>query len=79
MVQRQVGAHVRLRIQPTNDPRSYHVCADKIKRELGFETTHSIEQAVEDLVAAFKDGRLPDSLEDPRYFNIKMMQRAQLR
>ena len=79
MVQRQVGAHVRLRIQQTNDPRSYHVCADKIKRELGFETTHSIEQAVADLVAAFRDGRLPDSLEDPRYFNIKMMQRAQLR
>ncbi len=79
MVQRQVGAHVRLRVRPTNDPRSYHVCADKIRRELGFEPTHTIEQAVADLVAAFKDGRLPDSLEDPRYFNIKTMQRAQLR
>ena len=79
MVQRQVGAHVKLRVQPTSDLRSYHVCANKIKRELGFEPTHTIEQAVEDLVAAFKDGRLPNSLEDPRYFNIKMMQRAQLR
>lgn len=79
MVQRQVGTHVKLVVQRTDDPRSYHVCANKIKRELGFEPTHTIEQAVADLVAAFQDGRLPGSLEDPRYFNIKMMQRAQLR
>lgn len=79
MVQRQVGAHVRLRVEPTNDPRSYHVCADRIRRELDFQPARTIEQGIEDLVAAFRDGRLPNPLEDPRYFNIKMMQRAQLR
>ena len=79
MVQRQVGAHVRLRVEPTNDRRSYHVCADRIRRELGFAPIHSTEEAIADLIAAFKAGRLPNSLEDPRYFNIKMMQRAQLR
>ena len=46
--------------------------------ELGFEASHSIEDAVVDLIKAFKEGKLPDSLEDPRYFNIKMMQKANL-
>ena len=36
------------------------------------------EDAVVDLIKAFKDGRLPNSLDDPRYFNIKMMQKVKL-
>jgi nucleoside-diphosphate-sugar epimerase len=78
MVQRNVGPHVKLEVRPTNDMRSYHVSSKKIKDELGFEASHSIEEAVVDLIKAFKDGRLPDSLEDPRYFNIKMMQKVNL-
>lgn len=78
MVQRNVGPHVKLEVRPTNDMRSYHVSSKKIKDELGFEASHSIEDAVVDLIKAFKDGRLPDLLEDPRYFNIKMMQKVNL-
>lgn len=78
MVQRNVGPHVKLKVQNTNDMRSYHVSSKKIKDELGFEASHSIEDAVVDLIKAFKDGRLPDSLEDPRYFNIKTMQKVNL-
>jgi nucleoside-diphosphate-sugar epimerase len=78
MVQRNVGPHVKLKVQNTNDMRSYHVSSKKIKDELGFEAAHSIEDAVVDLIKAFKDGRLPDSLDDPRYFNIKTMQKVNL-
>ena len=78
MVKRNVGDHVSLRLEPTNDLRSYHVSSAKIRDELGFEPSHSIEQAVQDLVTAFKAGRLPDSLEHPRYFNIKKMQEIDL-
>ena len=78
MVRRNVGAHAKLEIRPTNDLRSYHVSSKRIKDELGFEASHSIEQAVVDLIRAFKDGRLPNSLDDPRYFNIKMMQKVNL-
>jgi nucleoside-diphosphate-sugar epimerase len=78
MVQRNVGPHVKLKVQQTNDMRSYHVSSKKIKDELGFEASHSIEEAVVDLIKAFKDGRLPNSLDDPRYFNIKMMQKVDL-
>ena len=34
---------------------------------------------VSGLVDAFKGGRLPNSLNDPRYFNIKMMQNISLK
>jgi nucleoside-diphosphate-sugar epimerase len=78
MVQRNVGQHVKLEVRPTNDMRSYHVSSKKIKDELGFEASRSIEDAVVDLIKAFEAGKLPDSLEDPRYFNIKMMQKVNL-
>lgn len=58
----------------TNDPRSYAVNSDKIKRVLGFVPEHTIEDAVRDLCAAFADGKVPDALTDPRYYNIKQMQ-----
>jgi nucleoside-diphosphate-sugar epimerase len=78
MVREKVGEHVKLRVKPTNDPRSYHVSSRKIQRELGFAPRHAIDQAVTDLIQAFAGGKLPNSLEDPRYFNIKTMQRLKL-
>src|SRR5215475_6054845 len=78
MVRRNVGGNARLEVRPTNDLRSYHVSSKKIKDELGFEATHAIEEAVVDLIGAFTHGRLPNSLDDPRYFNVKMMQRLNL-
>ena len=78
MVQTQVGEHVKLVIKPTNDPRSYHVSSRKIQRELGFAPSHAIDEAVGDLIGAFARGKLLNSLDDPRYFNIKMMQRLNL-
>jgi nucleoside-diphosphate-sugar epimerase len=78
MVQGQLGGRVKLNVQPTDDLRSYHVSSKKIQRELGFTANHSIGEAVGDLIEAFRGGLLPNSLDDPRYFNIKMMQRVRL-
>ena len=35
-----------------------------------------LEDAIRDLCLAFKAGKLPDSLSDPRYFNVKTMKGA---
>jgi nucleoside-diphosphate-sugar epimerase len=59
---------------PTNDNRSYHICSEKIKRELGFAPKRTIEDAVRDLVVAFCAGRIPNPMTDSRYYNIKTMQ-----
>jgi nucleoside-diphosphate-sugar epimerase len=79
MVKAVVGEDVKIVTTPTDDNRSYHVSSDKIKRELGFAPSHTIEDAVRDLVAAFQDGRVPDSMTDDRYYNIKRMQRLCLK
>src|SRR5437899_2740440 len=57
----------------TNDPRSYHINSDKIRRVLGYTPKRTVEDAVRDLCRAFKDGKLPDSLEADRYFNVRRM------
>jgi len=56
---------------PTNDIRSYHVNSDKIRRVLGFHPKHNVEDAVRDLCKAFKAGRLPKSMDDTFYFNVR--------
>jgi nucleoside-diphosphate-sugar epimerase len=57
----------------SDDPRSYHINSDKIKRILDFSPAHSIEEAVRDLCKAFKADKLPDSWDDNIYYNVKRM------
>lgn len=68
------GGEIALEVVPTNDNRSYHVSSEKIRRELGFKAKKTIEDAVKDLLTAFEAGKLPNSMDDDRYFNIKKMQ-----
>lgn len=58
---------------PTDDIRSYHVNSDKIGRILGFRPRRSVEDAVRDLCVAFKTGKLPNSLDDTFYFNVRRL------
>ena len=74
IVKNEVGPDVEIVTSPTDDLCSYHISSAKIKRELGWEPRHTIQNAVRDLVGAFRAGKAPDSLTDPRYFNIKTMQ-----
>lgn len=78
IVRGQVGPDVEIVSRPTNDLRSYHISSEKIKRELGFVPRRTIEDAVRDLVEAFDAGRIPDSMTDSRYYNIKTMQKCNL-
>jgi len=73
-----VGQHVTIESTPTNDNRSYHISSDKIKRELGFVPSYTIEDAVRDLKTAFDEGKVPDALTATRYYNIKRMQEVKL-
>ena len=62
----------------TDDNRSYHINSDKIRKVLGFKSTHTIEDAVESLVRAYKDGKIIDGLNNPLYHNIKRMKELQI-
>ena len=63
---------------PSDDIRSYHISSEKIRRELGFVPKHTIEDAADDLCKAFASGKLPNSMTDSRYYNIKRMQEISL-
>jgi len=58
---------------PTDDIRSYHVNSDKIKRVLGFQAKRTVEDAIRDLCVAFKEGKLPNSMQDTFYFNVRRL------
>jgi nucleoside-diphosphate-sugar epimerase len=73
-----VGKGVTINVEPTDDHRSYHISSALILRELGFVARRTISDAVTDLVAAFDSGKVPKSMDDPRYYNIRTMQMAAL-
>ncbi len=66
-------------VAPSNDVRSYHVSSEKIRRELGFRPKRTVEDAIVDLCAAFRAGRIPNPLDDIRYYNVKTVQASNLR
>jgi nucleoside-diphosphate-sugar epimerase len=78
MVKHVIGDRVKIVTTPTNDHRSYHISSEKIKKELGFVPNHTIEDAVSDLKKEFDAGHIPNSLTDPSYFNVKLMQMIHL-
>ena len=78
IVKEVIGQDVRMVTLPTEDNRSYHISSKKIYDELGFKATRTIRDAVIDIKNAFDQGKLPNSLNDERYFNIKRMQSLNL-
>jgi nucleoside-diphosphate-sugar epimerase len=69
---------IEMETTPTNDVRSYHVSSEKIRRELGFVPKRTVEDAVVDLCTAFRLGKIPNPLDDIRYYNVKTIQASTL-
>jgi len=76
VVSEEVPGRERLEIvtTPSNDLRSYHISSERIECELGFVPKRTIEDAVRDLCRAFAEGRVPNALDDVRYYNVKAIQ-----
>jgi nucleoside-diphosphate-sugar epimerase len=80
MVCKIVGPErVKIVTSPTDDHRSYHISSEKIRRDLGFVAQRSLETAIRDLTVAFRTGKVPNPMDDIRYYNVKTMQAAQLK
>ena len=69
----ELGGPIELEVVPTDDNRSYRISSKKIAEEWGFVPEKNIGDAVRDLLAAFKDGRLKNTMDDAGYYNIKTM------
>jgi nucleoside-diphosphate-sugar epimerase len=79
IIKKEMGKDLPVDVVPTDDPRSYRVTSEKIRDELGFELKYKVKDAVADLIKAFDEGKLPNSFEDEKYFNIKVMQSVDLK
>ncbi len=55
---------------PSNDPRSYRINSDKLLAT-GFKPKKTVENAVTEIIAAYKAGKLTDQ---DRWYNLKWMQ-----
>lgn len=75
----ELGGEIELEVVPTDDNRSYRVSSRKIAEEWGFVANKTIADAVHDLIAAFKDGRLQNTMDEAAYYNIRTMQAIDLR
>jgi len=78
MVKNVVG-EVEIYTEHTDDNRSYHISSEYIKKEIGFEPKHTIEDAVKDLKDAFDQGKIENPFENEKYFNVKLMQNIHLK
>jgi nucleoside-diphosphate-sugar epimerase len=72
LIAARVGASVN--ILPSNDPRSYRVCSDRLLAT-GFAPTRSVAVAIEEMVAAYRSGALTD---DPASHNVTWMKQHNL-
>ena len=73
------GPPITVETQPSNDPRSYHVSSRKIAERLGWRARRTVDDAARDLCRAFREGLLPNSLSDEKYFNVKTVKGLELR
>ncbi|MEW6386726.1 MAG: SDR family oxidoreductase [Thermodesulfobacteriota bacterium] len=78
IVQRVIDPKLPIKTVPTDDIRSYHVSSRRIAGDIGFVARHTVEEAVLDLKRAFAQGKIPNPLEEVRYYNIRMMQALNL-
>jgi nucleoside-diphosphate-sugar epimerase len=65
-------------VTPTDDNRSYRITSTKLTDALDWEPSFTIEDAVRDLVLAFRDNLIPDSMTNDSYSNIKTLQALNL-
>jgi nucleoside-diphosphate-sugar epimerase len=79
MVRERIGDQVEIVVTPTDDHRSYHVSSERLLREFGFSAKRSVGDAIMDLKSAFEAGRVPNSMTDDKYYNIRRMQSVHLR
>jgi nucleoside-diphosphate-sugar epimerase len=62
-----------VKILPSNDPRSYSVCSDRLLAT-GFSPKKDVATAIGDVVSAYRDGRLKD---EPSAYNVNWMKQHQ--
>ena len=78
-VKQNIGDDVKIIKSHSDDNRSYHISSKKIKDVLNFETKFTITDAVNDLKFAFENKVFQDTLNNDLFFNIKRMNKLNIK
>ena len=70
---------IDIEVTSSDDPRSYHISSEKIKKQLNFIPKFSVEDAVYDLCSAFKKDLIPNSFDNDNYFNVRTMKKMKIK
>ena len=66
---------IGIEVTSSDDLRSYHINSDKVTDVIGFKPRFSVEDAIRGLCQAFREEKLPNSLDDNKYFNVRTMKK----
>jgi nucleoside-diphosphate-sugar epimerase len=72
MIRNELDPTLPINTVPSDDPRSYHLCADEARDVLGFEPRHELVTAVKELRDAYDSGKVSDS-RSTVYRNVAWM------
>lgn len=76
MVKKTIGdKNITISTLPTKDLRSYKISSKKIQKELGFVPKKTVVEAIRDIKNAYEAEKIPNALDDDRYYNVRTMQR----
>jgi len=72
----RIAGHVSAEVKmlPSNDPRSYRVCSDRLLAA-GYAPKKNVTTAIEEMVADYRNGRIKD---EPVSYNVNWMKQHQL-
>ena len=80
LVKKVIGDEsIEFEVTPTQDRRSYHVNADKMKKVLGFKCKFDLQEAIRTLIDAYNEGLIVDGLNNPLYYNLNQMKKISLK
>jgi len=72
MIRDELDRSLPIDTVPSDDPRSYHLCASKSRDLLDFEAEHDLVMAVRQLKDAYESGQIRDS-RSTIYRNVAWM------
>ena len=74
IVEEKNGSAVEIITEPSDDIRSYHINAEKIKKKLNFNFEKNVDDAINDLCNAFFDKKIKNSF-DEKWKNINILKK----
>lgn len=79
IVKKVLGKNISVQYKATEDNRSYHISSAKFNKDLNFKNNFTIENAVKDLKKTFLKNYFQKPMTNKKYFNLKLMQKINLK